>query len=254
MNMEYLSTKNAHKRDADILFDEGPHIYTICGDSKYMSVTTFNHSNFEKFNSSKVIDRMMSSKKWDQSPYYGMSKEEIQQQWAINGQEASRAGTKMHYDIECYYNENEVKNDSVEFGYFKNFVRDFPDLIPYRTEWMVYNTEFRLAGSIDMIFKNSDGTYDIYDWKRCKDIQKANTWGKFSNNSLIEYIPDTNYWQYSLQLNTYQFILESMYGVSIKGLYLVCLHPNQLSYQRIKVPDLQVEVAALCEERRTKLS
>ena len=55
MNIDYLSTENAHKRDEDIVFDEGPHIYTICGDAKYMSVTTFNHSQFEKFDSSKII-------------------------------------------------------------------------------------------------------------------------------------------------------------------------------------------------------
>jgi hypothetical protein len=253
MNTEYLSSENAHLKDSDIVFDEGPHIYTICGDSKYLSVTTFNHSQFEKFDSSRIIDGMMRSKKWSQSPYYGMSKEEIQQQWAMNGQEASKAGTKMHYDIECYYNGNDVSNDSVEFVYFLNFVRDYPDLVPYRTEWMIYNTEFRLAGSIDMVFKNSDGTYDIYDWKRCKDIQKVNTWGKFSHNSQIEYIPDTNYWHYSLQLNTYQFILEREYGVSIRGLYLVCLHPNKSTYQRIQVPDLQEEVTILCQERKAYL-
>ena len=252
MNIDYLSTENAHKRDEDIVFDEGPHIYTICGDAKYMSVTTFNHSHFEKFDSSKIIDGMMKSQKWSQSPYYGMSKEEIQQQWALNGQQASKAGTKMHYDIECYYNGNEVSNDSTEFQYFRRFIQDFPDLVPYRTEWMIYDAEFRLAGSIDMIFQNSDGTLEIYDWKRCKDIQKVNTWNKFSHNPLIEYIPDTNYWHYSLQLNTYQFILERNYGVSIKGLYLVCLHPNKDSYQRIKVPNLQGEIASLCEERKAK--
>ena len=38
----FLSKKNAHQRDAHISFDEGPHIYTIDGDSDYMSVTSWN--------------------------------------------------------------------------------------------------------------------------------------------------------------------------------------------------------------------
>ena len=41
--MDTLSKKNFHERDAHISFDEGPHIYTIDGDSDYMSVTTWNH-------------------------------------------------------------------------------------------------------------------------------------------------------------------------------------------------------------------
>ena len=54
-----LSIKNQHPRDLEITFDEGPHIYTINGDSSYTSVTTFNHSHFEHFDADKIIDNMM---------------------------------------------------------------------------------------------------------------------------------------------------------------------------------------------------
>ena len=43
----YLSEKNPHERDNHIVFDEPTHVYTVDGDSNYMSVTTFNHSHFE---------------------------------------------------------------------------------------------------------------------------------------------------------------------------------------------------------------
>ena len=36
---EYLKNKNSHPRDSNIIFDEGPHIYTIEGDSSFTSVT-----------------------------------------------------------------------------------------------------------------------------------------------------------------------------------------------------------------------
>ena len=42
-SVTYLAKKNSHPRDKSITFDEGPHIYTIDGDSDYMSVTTWNH-------------------------------------------------------------------------------------------------------------------------------------------------------------------------------------------------------------------
>ena len=69
-NPNYLSEKNAHVRDASISFDEGPHIYTINGESNYDSVTTFIGEHFEKFDSDKIIVRMMKGKNWKQSKYY----------------------------------------------------------------------------------------------------------------------------------------------------------------------------------------
>ncbi len=171
----YLANKNPHYRDAFISFDEGPHIYTIKGDSGFTSVTTWNHSHFEHFDADKIIKNMMSSPKWPQNKYYGMTADEIKASWDKNRDEAAAAGTKMHYDIECYYNDCPNENPSIEYEYFNKFLQDFPELNkrPYRTEWMVYHEELRLARSIDMVFENKDGTLQIYDWKRCRDIKKT---------------------------------------------------------------------------------
>ena len=91
--MDTLSNKNPHERDHHITFDEGPHIYTIDGDSDFMSVTTWNHSHFEHFNADKIIDNMMKSKKWPHSKYYGKTKDEIKEGWEKNRDEAATAGT-----------------------------------------------------------------------------------------------------------------------------------------------------------------
>ena len=153
MTIYYLQKKHAHERDSHIKFDEGPHIYHIDGDSSFTSVTTWNHSHFEHFNADKVIKNMMNGKNWKKSKYYGMSSEEIKKLWKENGRKASEAGTKMHYDIECFYNDMEVKNESTEYDYFLRFHKQHADLEPYRTEWMIYDKELKLAGSIDMIYK-----------------------------------------------------------------------------------------------------
>ena len=65
----YLANKNPHERDTHIHFDEGPHIYTIDGDSNYMSVTTWNHSHFKHFDADKIITKMMAGRRWSQSKY-----------------------------------------------------------------------------------------------------------------------------------------------------------------------------------------
>jgi ATP-dependent exoDNAse (exonuclease V) beta subunit len=142
----------------------------------------------------------------------------------------------------------------VEFQYFKKFVADFPDLKPYRTEWMVYYEELKLSGSIDMIFENPDGTIQIYDWKRSQEIVYDNAFGR-AITPCISHLPDTNYWHYSLQLNTYKKILEDKYGKTVTGLYLVCLHPDNptKTYERIEVPILTKEMNDLFEVRRAEV-
>lgn len=253
--LNYLSDINKHDRDSHITFDEGPHIYTIDGDSDYLSVTTWNHSHFKEFNADRIIDRMMNSKNWVNSEYYGMSKEEIKNKWNKNRDEAAEAGTKMHYDIECYYNNVKVNNNSTEFEYFDKFTKDFPNLKPYRTEWMVWDADLKLAGSIDMLFINENNELEIYDWKRCKNIKKDNKWDK-AKTKCISHIQDTNYWHYALQLNTYKAILEKNYDKKISKMCLICLHPNNENnnYLRYELPDLTEEINSLFEYRKLMLT
>ena len=106
-----LSTCNAHPRDANIQFFEEGHKYTILTDpdSKYTSVTTWNHSHFPKFDADKVIENMMKGKNWNPSnKYWGQTPEEIKQLWAKNGESVSGAGTDMHFEIECFMNEQNI--------------------------------------------------------------------------------------------------------------------------------------------------
>jgi len=259
-DIHYLSKKNAHPRDLHISFEEGPHIYTVCGErGTYTSVTTWNHSHFAHFDANSVIDKLLSSKKMNDPSYkyYNKTREQILKEWDDNRDKAASAGTKMHYDIECYFNGLDVKNESTEFQYFKRFVTDFPDLKPYRTEWMVYYEELKLSGSIDMVFENPDGTLQIYDWKRCQEIKHED---EFSNKRAItpciSHLPDTNFWHYALQLNMYKTILEHKYGKIVTDLYLVCIHPDNTykNYQRIKVPFLEEEMKALVELRLCQVS
>jgi ATP-dependent exoDNAse (exonuclease V) beta subunit len=248
---DFLAKQNFHERDPYITFDEGPHIYTIHGEQGYTSVTTFVHHHFPSFDSAAILDRILSSKKMSDPSYkyYGKTREQILAEWDENRDKAACAGTKMHFDIECYFNQLPVENDSIEFQYFRNFVADFPELKPYRTEWMVYYEEYKLSGSIDMIFENPDGTLQIYDWKRCRSIDYESYGNACALTPCINHIPDSNFWHYSIQLNMYKTILEHKYGKKVTALYLVCLHPDNAygNYDRIEVPILNEEIANLLD-------
>lgn len=266
-----LTKRHAHPRDANILFQEEGHKYTILTDlkSKYTSVTTWNHSHFAKFDSDAVIASMMKGKNWNPTnKYWGLTADQIKKQWADNGKEVASEGTKMHYQIECLLSGLIITNLPLKYTHrdllekltnkkevcpphFMQFMQDFPDLVPYRTEWLIYDEELKLSGSIDMVYENQeDGTLSIYDWKRCKSIDKTNGWNKFAITECISHLPDSNFWHYSLQLNTYKMILERNYGKIVKHLYLVRLHPDSTTYELIKVPNLENEMADLIGELR----
>jgi hypothetical protein len=47
---------------------------------------------------------------------------------------------------------------------------------------------------------------------------------------------------YALQLNLYQYLLESKYGLKVSGRYLVCMHPERAFYELVPIVELQTEV------------
>lgn len=269
---QVLKRQNPHPRDENILFFEEGHRYEITSDpnSKYTSVTTWIHTHFKKFDADKVIKNMMKGRNWNsENKYWGQTAEQIKQLWNENGKRESQSGTDLHFNIECFMNNAQIMPNythtnllrnyeanpkthfQIEWQFFLNFIIDTPEFKPFRTEWTVYDEDLKLAGSIDMIYQNPDGSLDIYDWKRSKGITKVNNWNEFSLTPCIAELPDTNFWHYSLQLNIYKRILEKNYGYTVKDLFLVRLHPNaeDQNYELIEVPDLSEQVTRLFEEK-----
>lgn len=286
--IDVLKKRNSHKRDKYLRFDEKWHNYTIINDpkSKYMSVTKWNHSHFPAFNADLIIRKMMAGKNWNEdNKYWGMTPTQIKKMWNDNGAAASSAGTKLHLDIECFmnqylvdendklvatdhemlidsYNEDKqagdcvISNDTVEWDYFMSFAAEqCGDKTPYRTEWMVYDEDLKLAGSIDMVYQNDDGTLDIYDWKRVKELSYANNFGDTSTTACIAHVDNTNFWHYSMQLNTYKHILERKYGKTVRNMRLVVLHPEAVcnNYEVVDCADMTTEMDSLMKLRRTMI-
>ena len=275
-----LKLRNSHERDKHIVFMEEGHTYNIQTDpmNKYTSVTTWNHSHFPHFDADNIIKKMMKGKSWREGhKYWGLSPEQIKEQWNTNKEESSLLGTNLHFRIECFmnnsnilfpYTQKELYDDYTssslsqpfkttqdkEWDYFITFLKEMPHLKPYRTEWPIYHEELKLAGTIDMVYENADNTLSIYDWKRAKDITKINTFNQYAITECICHLFDSNFWHYALQLNIYKAILEEKYNKKIKDMYLVRLHPNneEETYELIQVPHLKNEIQDLFTERKNE--
>lgn len=243
-----LAIKNSHPRDARIRFEEKDHRYFVDGEPGYVSATTVIKGFFPVFDADAVLKKMRIG---PDSPYHGQNREQIKAGWSAKAREASRLGTALHLRIERFFNGEEEEEDSVEYGFFRRFVEEVVEregLVPYRTEWYVFDEDEKIAGSIDMVFLAPDGSLVIYDWKRTAALKRSN---RFSRGlPPFEDLDDCSLNHYSLQLNLYRTILEKKYGCRISGMFLVCLHPDREGYERERVRDMSGHIDRMLRARR----
>ena len=205
------------------------HTYTVDG-IPFISVTTLLSKWFAKFDVDKTISKM------NKQNYLGMTNEEIKALWVQRGNLAATLGTELHQSIEAYYRGTPKPLDTVEYGYFEDFVLKNP-LNTFQVEWCVYHEPVKLIGTIDYVCKRADGTLDLYDWKRSSDLSKG-----FGMCLLPElsHLPDTKYWKYTLQLNLYRFLVEEN-GFKVNKMYIVCFHPSNSGFQKLEVPEIDMK-------------
>ena len=68
----------------------------------------------------------------------------------------------------------------------------------------------------------------------------------------LDHLPDTNYYQYALQLNIYRFILQSEHSLTVNALFLGIFHPSRSEPLCVQLPLMDDEMHALLEYRNSQ--
>jgi ATP-dependent exoDNAse (exonuclease V) beta subunit len=253
---DHYSNLNQHVRDHRISFEPISHTYQITSDVEsepaqtFISATTIIHKYFPEFDNDAVIQKMMKSPNWKKSPYYGKSVDEIKKQWEDNRVSAAAKGTQVHDWIENFYLGGFVcpskeAEESKSFQNFMNFHNEY-GWKPFRTEWRVFTEDYKVAGSIDIVFEGSEkGKIKVYDWKNSKEIKTENRYEK--GLEPLTHLPNCNFYHYSLQLNLYKWILERHYDVKVEEMGLIIVHENYPTYLKYDVRDMKKEIELLLE-------
>jgi len=265
-------TTQQHPRDHYVIFDEAQHKYTInhpqwlakrADGTGTISVTTLIHQLFPPFDAHTTADRIVANitRKRAQisaaadptsvnltdseRKYWGMSVTQILNLWEEQRQQASQLGTSFHQSVEDYLNSQGQLSPAaitIEFRQFLNFWQDlttqYPRLTVYRTEWMVFDEEIGLAGSIDCVLRDQHGNLIIVDWKRSKEIKLSNCYQK--GLSVFSLFDDCNWSHYQLQLNFYREILQRHYQEQVIYMMNVVCHPDHPNYLCYPVPYIDV--------------
>ena len=174
-----INEKNIHRRDVFIDFEEKTHKYTV-NNKRLISVSQLIKRYFGEFDADKILN--LYYKRWmrdKNSEYYGMSREEIKQKWEDNKNHAASHGTAVHEQIEKYILGEEPHTPYPEFKQFKVFTNRKYNWKPYRVEWIIYDEDLMIGGTIDAVYKDSQtGKYYIIDWKANNKITKNNSYQK----------------------------------------------------------------------------
>ena len=251
--MATFTDAGRYEQDQHIDFEPGEHIYTYDGKVRLLPVSSLIAYFFDEFNALQMA--------FQQCERYMIPIEESLDKWERTGRLASEVGTFVHAQTENYFRDGTFETlCSLRFGsetetisvvrerdHFLHFIKDY-DIHPYRQEWPVYDTELNIAGTIDMICKNADGTFTIYDWKRSSKVVNAQgqpfTEGfgsKMSKNGIS--LPDTSFYHYCIQQNLYRYMLETHYGLRVRAMNLVVLCPDYPTYYVVPVPRMEEVVS-----------
>ena len=256
--MENINLNGAEitfERDKYIEFDEALHQYSVEGHGEMRPVSSIVAKFFREFD----------AQYWSMRKCNGdvVEAARLREEWDSKGCIASQVGTYLHKQIEDFLNgkrDIDTMCDVCYNGCYKQvctqvditrewtFFKAFHSVVgytPFRTEWRVYDTDARMAGTIDLVCACSDGTYEIYDWKRSNKVNpdETNRWSSGING--LEHLTDTSYSHYCLQQNLYRYMLERNYGIRISRMNLVVLHPDYSSYRIVPVPRMDREVAII---------
>jgi hypothetical protein len=178
--------------------------------------------------------------------FYKNSSKETKAEWKAVGDE----GTAVHAQIEDY-----IKFDSGPLNLYKptlaraklgvteyNKLKSRFNPTDIHVEARVFSLQMGVAGTVDLIFETPEGLV-IIDWKTNRSLS-----GKIPNpegkrEQSVYTLPDTKMAKYTMQLNTYAYILETYYGYKIRALKLVHLEETEAKVMDLPyIPSLVQEL------------
>lgn len=212
---------------------------------KFTCVSDITHI-YKPISSEQMAENCVNRWKHDMDPsykYYGMTKEQILEQWSTKASKACDFGTDVHAFGEAmfYYfsKQMDILPDELKSNFIygipnpKNKHEDAvlkfwkslpPNLHPVLCETRVFNEKgTKYAGTFDLLMADDEGNLWIFDYKTNEEMYKCfrDTRLKFPFN---EY-QDMNVSYYMLQQSLYQIPLENI-GFKVVNRVLIWLRSN----------------------------
>ena len=222
-----------------ISFDEESHTYVLDGEQELISVTRFLElfrPDFDKEKWSKI--------KADQE---GITQEEMLLRWKKAADDATSFGHKVHKygenlalgePLPTAENEKEKNYFEAMEKFFEDHLNNYKQIIP---EAVLFDPEFKIGGTADLVAQTKDGKWFVLDYKTNKRIKTSNPFQKMFHP--VSHLSDCEFNKYSLQMSLYARMLEQMTGEKVHGLVLV--HLTNDGYELYDCLNLKMEISEM---------
>jgi hypothetical protein len=232
--------------DGKMAFRDKDHAYFLLDkEQKFISVTTFIGTFFDKFDADKMakIKAFLSAKK-------GIKGQGVAY-WKKKWKGAAVHGSRVHSLLQCKLDPSakpmkatytDVDKAKAEHGYsalMEVFGSNIPNIM---CEKIIYDETLGLAGQIDMLYESGE-EINLIDYKTNDSITKVGYKGKRAKYP-IDHLDDCSFSKYSLQLNIYAAMLKRQ-GKKVGKMHIV--HLREDGYELMEVPDMTKEVTKLFE-------
>lgn len=187
-------------------FNKKKHQYSV-KNKVLTSVTQWIHFFFAEFDAKAMAKRLASF------PVNKVKKKGVKF-WLNEWKQSSIMGSLVHKEIEeailtkhmdkYPFTTTRAKN---ALTWLNSYIKDLDNVRLY-PEVVIYNERLGLAGTIDLLLLYGNNIV-IVDWKTNKAINTTNKYNTFGITKVTKDLEDINYNHYTLQLNTYKYLLSN---------------------------------------------
>ena len=219
-----------------IVFDSDSHTYTNTETKdRYISTTTLLSKYKEPFD--KEYHSLRVAKR------EGVPQEMVLESWAAENKRSTDRGSHIHKLLENYVTVGEIQSDyKWLYKSYDNVISNSVDKFKtFCSEKLLYNHEFKLAGTADLIFDHGD-FFTVGDFKTNKRFNFTSQYNELHKHP-IDHLPYCEFNTYALQLSIYAFMHEELTGKKCSKLVVFYLdddvfrpiHCNYLKTDVIKL-------------------
>ena len=216
--------------DGKVIFIEETHKYYHTDDIVNGKLLPFNKSKYSFKSPTGIIgdfhehfDALGISERYVVKHQLSITAEELRAEWSEKARVASDRGSLLHSLGESIFDGWNFGDlpDLPQVGFLMDALEEIyqGDWKLAKTELLVYNTGFKIAGQADIVLKrpsDSGFEYGIFDYKFLKEALSKKS---FYNPRTKQYkkmygpfrhLPDTNFYHYSIQLEFYRMLMGNL--------------------------------------------
>lgn len=193
----------------------------------------------------------------------GLTTEQVKKDWQVNNLYARTIGSMLHKYIESTYTNEHLEYrgsfDGLGFDEKEKIKSVFPVLVKHFIDFYKNNQYFeclkselilgdlddtKVCGTLDVLARNTKtGQLEILDFKTNKKLSNTSEYANLLYP--FEDLPECEISEYTVQLNTYKYLIEKATNLKIDALKIVWINANNPTYQIFQLKDIQLQIVEM---------